>query len=385
MNKKDLAKIKKEFKLNSYSLHVKKIYSVYLKKDNGKIISKDLEDFERMDVEKRELYLENFKKTLTGTIDSKIFELNFKDKSEIHNKLYELNYDDNDGVCEFCDEIVDRIFKNYNYETDIVVNFGVVEYYEESKNKKIKDVDELDEYVQGIKFILCSVNKVEIPKKVLKFDYENRRFKYNTSLDITVNLKSPLDGFMFPSFNQNEANLDKIIYYSSKAKKINMNFVDGVLDCLNKFTAEEEKDKFNEILYETFGDTVNLDCIQEIYEKINEGIEESKNDEELEFFIDKKYMERLFCEAGIEDTDKINSIFDDVCGENYKFNAQNIIPSFKNKSIKIQNDDLEICINPRNLSAVKQIVDENGEKFLVVNINENLNFNGFEIKNEQKK
>ena len=78
MNKKDLADLRKEFKLNSYMMPIKEIYSVYLKKDNGEIITKELNHFEMMDMEKRELYLNNFKKVLTGTIDAKIFELDFK-------------------------------------------------------------------------------------------------------------------------------------------------------------------------------------------------------------------------------------------------------------------------------------------------------------------
>jgi hypothetical protein len=78
MNKKDLSNIRREFKLGSCMLPIKEIYSVYLKKDGGNIITRDLEYFERMEIEKRELYLNNFRKVLTGSLDSKIFELDFE-------------------------------------------------------------------------------------------------------------------------------------------------------------------------------------------------------------------------------------------------------------------------------------------------------------------
>lgn len=52
MNKKDLSNIRREFKLGSCMLPIKEIYSVYLKKDGGNIITRDLEYFERMEIEK---------------------------------------------------------------------------------------------------------------------------------------------------------------------------------------------------------------------------------------------------------------------------------------------------------------------------------------------
>lgn len=73
MNKKVLANLRKEFKDGSYMLPIKEIHTVYLKKDNGEIITQDSRVLGRMDVDTRELYLSNFKKILTGTIDSKIY------------------------------------------------------------------------------------------------------------------------------------------------------------------------------------------------------------------------------------------------------------------------------------------------------------------------
>ena len=77
MNKSDLAGIRKEFKLENELLKVGQIYSVYLKKDNQAIIHSQLEYFDRMDNEKQELYLKNFKKILSGALDTRLFELDF--------------------------------------------------------------------------------------------------------------------------------------------------------------------------------------------------------------------------------------------------------------------------------------------------------------------
>lgn len=180
-----------------------------------------------MEVEKRELYLNNFKKVLTGALDSKIFELDFKNMSEGESEentqriLYgALN--SKERINEYVDKIVNKICENYNYDTDIVISFTKAEYYSSDKREK----ESLDEYVQAIDIILCSVNKVEIPKRMLKFDYAEMRFKPNSALDMIINLNSPIEGFMFPSFTLEYVDVNKIIYYSSKSKNINNIFVE---------------------------------------------------------------------------------------------------------------------------------------------------------------
>mgnify|MGYP001587627225 FL=1 len=83
MNKKELADIRKEFKLENGMIKIEEIYSVYLKKDNVQIdyepiIHSEFDYFDRMDMDKKELFLGNFKKVLTGALDTKIFELDFQ-------------------------------------------------------------------------------------------------------------------------------------------------------------------------------------------------------------------------------------------------------------------------------------------------------------------
>lgn len=143
MNKKDLADIRKEFKLGSYMLPIKEVYSVYIKKDNGEIITRELEHFEMMEVEKRELYLNNFKKVLTGSLDSKIFELDFKELNEekgieVSESTQQILYgalNSKESTAEFGDKIVDKISQNYTYDTDVVINFIRAEYYSGGKKK----------------------------------------------------------------------------------------------------------------------------------------------------------------------------------------------------------------------------------------------------------
>lgn len=419
MNKKDLADLRKEFKLNSYMMPIKEIYSVYLKKDNGEIITKELNYFEMMDMEKRELYLDNFKKVLTGTIDMKIFELDFKmhDPSESKievvegtvvdiNQLESLNDISNQenenesdfistqtilynalssgqSIVEYADMIVEKMAKNYTYETDVVINFVKAEYFKGNKKRREEADESIDDYVQAIEFIVCSVNKVDVPKKALKFDYAEMTFKPNSALDTVINLNSPLDGFMFPSFNSDYVDVNKIVYYSSKAKQMNTVFVEDILDCSIKPTGIEEKESFNAILNTVVGDKIKPETMQEIYERINEKLEYQDEEEDDEPVVDMKEIKSVLEESGIEETENLQSAFEQICGGDYEFKIKNIVPDFNSRSIKIENETTNITITPKELSSIRQVRDKNGKKCLLIELTEDVQINGFKLETEE--
>jgi hypothetical protein len=362
MNSRDLALMRREFKLDSYALPIKEVYSVYLKKDNGEIITQGSKQFGLMDVETRELYLNNFKKALTGSIDSKIFELTFKNINEdVMHGLLQLALSNKTEMTEFANTVVNKIRENFNYDTDIVINFIKSEYYFGAKGKGNKD-----DYVQAIDFILCTVNKVEVPKKVLKFDYSEMDFKTNSVLDVTVNLNSPLDAFMYPSFDdEGYVDPDKIIYYSHKSKDMNRTFIDGVLDCNIKPTAEDERKTFKSILQEVTENSIRPEVLQNIYEDIADKLQDNQ------IMINMKGLE-LLLEDNFINTKPLKNAFMEFCGGDYNFKIKNILPDFGSKSINILNDSMEINIVPEHLQTIKQIKDEDGRTCLNIILNEDV-------------
>ncbi|QAT41238.1 DUF4317 family protein [Clostridium sp. JN-9] len=389
MNKKDLADIRKEFKIGSYNLSIKEVYSVYLKKDNAQIITKELNQFEMMDIEKRELYLGNFKKVLTGTIDSKIFELDFQcenndDSSKNTQQILYKALSNDESIVNCGDQIVDKISKNYTYDTDIVINFVKAEYIKGNKKKSTEGEDSINDYVQAIDIILCTINKVDAPKKVLKFDYSEMKFKPNSALDFVINLNSPLDGFMFPGISSQSVDVNKIIYYSSKSKQINSVFVESVLNCMVKPTAIEEKESFNAIINTVVGGTIKPDTMQEIYERINDKleVEEDKEDED-EPKVNMNDIEKVLEESGVENTDAVKLAFEEVCGKDYEFKVRNIVPDFKSRSIKIENEKTNITITPGDLRSIKQIRNKNGIKCLLIELKDDVEINGLKLETEE--
>ena len=220
MNKKELSDIRKEFKLDNGMIKIEEIYSVYLKKDNVQIdfepvIHSEFDYFDRMDVDKKELFIGNFKKVLTGAIDTKIFELDFQNVEDDDNTqkflTNALKSKTKDEIELHINKIINKITANYRYETDIVVTFIKAEYYIGSSHKH-NDIDEsIHDSMNAFDFILSSVNKIDIPKRTLKFDYTDKEFKANSVLDSVINLNSPLEGFMFPSLSNGYSDFNKCV------------------------------------------------------------------------------------------------------------------------------------------------------------------------------
>ena len=63
-------------------MKIREIFNVYVKKESGEIYHQVSQPFQMLEQEAQELFLTNFKKVLTGNLDTKLFELKFKQDVE---------------------------------------------------------------------------------------------------------------------------------------------------------------------------------------------------------------------------------------------------------------------------------------------------------------
>ncbi|MCM8710358.1 DUF4317 domain-containing protein [Clostridium sp. SYSU_GA19001] len=385
MNKKELNKMKKEFKLDSALLSIKEIYNAYIKKDNGNVIYTDLNYFQMLDAEAQELYLNNFKKIVGGTLNTKLFELQFKITDGYNESQLLLNdmlkSEDKESYIEYNNKFVGKVLENYTYDSDVVVTLIKGEYWRASNSKNKSEIHGEDDVVQALPFIMGTINKVEPFKKTLVFNYKEREFKPSSMLDTYINLKSPLDGFMFPSFENGCLDINKVLFYNSKLKDLNYKFIDKVLNCNMRLTAEEEKNCFTNIIKNVVGESVKPEVIESIYSKISEIQDFAEEDEEATISLSD--MKNILKDIEVKDIEFIDNVFEDSCGKEYKFTVSNILPDFNSKSLKVWNDDISICMNPKNLSGIRQVKGSNGERCLVIELNDDVIVEGFKLTTEE--
>ncbi|MBS4196328.1 DUF4317 domain-containing protein [Lederbergia citri] len=386
MNKKDIANIRKQFKLDNDLLKITHIFNVYIRKESSDIYHQESNPFSMLDREQQELFMINFKKVLTGALDIKLFEVKFQEQAEDHSRfiLHEgLQAEDVDDWKEQMLLIVEKMFKDVQYEKDMVVTFIRGEYFKPTKrNSEEAEVSDRDE-VYTHPFILCSINQTEQPKRSLVFDYIEKEFKSSVVVDSVINLRTPVGGFLYPCFTDNAADVNRVLYSSGKANQPNYHFIENVLNGEEIMTASEDKAVFEEIVKQIVGDQVDTHTLANVYEEINRMMDKDEDEEEEEDTptLDYKDVERVLKVSGVEDfdTDKVEMAFKTVIDdEKYELKASSIVPKYTSKSIKISTKVANISISPKDLRYVRQ-VHFNGKRCLLIEVDEDTEIEGFTL------
>ena len=388
MNKQDIAALRKEFKVDGSYLEIKQIYSVFMQAQSREVIHREGGLFETKDDEVQELFLGNYKKLLTGGLDSKVFELRFNpcEEEESGQKLFYrfLKNESIEELAAVADKVIAKIAEVYSYESDVVINFIKAQYRKAYKKKENQmgasdDGAGFDDTQYAHEFIMCSINKVAVPKRVLRFDPPTGAFSANSAAEIVVNLDSPLEGFMFPAFTDNMSDVNSVVYYTAKANQRNIPFIETVLDCSCTLSASEEKEKFDEIIKAAVGETTKAETIKGIYEKINDAI--TYAGEEDTPTVNMRAIETILQDNGV-DTSSFETICSDIAGGNFDFKASNILPDYSAKSLKIETTNANISISPQNLDALKMVTDSRGVKCLLIEVGEDVEVNGVVLATE---
>lgn len=382
LNKKDIANFKRQFKVNNDLLRIHEIFYVYIMKESSEIYHHQSFPFEMLEKEQQELFIDNFKKVLSGQLDEKLFELKFKRDVEnnsqliLHQGLLSSETEEWKGHML---RLVEKMLTDKQYEMDIVVTFIRGEYMKPVKRKSEEAEESERDTVYANPFILCSMNRTQDPKKELLFDYVEKQFKYNIVVDPIINLKAPLSGFLFPCFTDNAADVNHVLYSAGKKYELSYHFIEEVLNAEEAMTAEDDKVVFEEIVKHVAGEQINTSTLSNVYDEIHRVIEE--NEEEEVPKLDYKDVEKVLRTSGVKDidTEKVESAFKTVLDdEGYEIKASNILPKYTSKSIKIKTKVADLSVSPQELRHVRQ-VHLNGKLYLMIELEETTMIEGFEM------
>ncbi len=352
-------------------------------KESSEIYHQQSVPFELLEQEQKELFLDNFKKVLSGQLDEKLFELKFQRDVENNSQLIlhqGLLSNDTEEWKGHMLQLVEKMLKDKQYEMDIVVTFIRGEYMKPMKRRNEEAEESERDTVYSHSFILCSMNRTQDPKKELLFDYVEKEFKYNFIVDPIINLKKPISGFLYPCFTDNAADVNHVLYSAQKAYELNYHFIEEVLNAEETMTAQEDKIVFEEIVRNVAGDQINTSTLSNVYEEIHRVVEENEEEEEIPK-LDYKDVEKVLKSSGVEDIDpeKVETAFKTVIDdESYEIKASNIVPKYTSKSIKIKTKVADISISPQDLRFVRQ-VQLNGKLCLMIEVEENTVIEGFEM------
>lgn len=374
MNKKEISEIKKLF-ANENSV-ISTICGCYVDGDKNKK-SMMREAFLSLPQDEMHKYMAIFRKCMTGTLGRNILNMEFADAAtEVtvsQQKLMDLRDSElkDDAVLEtFYDEII----ANYNTADNylILLVYGVYDVPGRTSDG-IEMEDASDEIYRHI---LCCICPVKLSKPGLSYNSEQNGF-HERIRDWVVDM--PAMGFLYPAFNERSADVNSILYYSSKAEELKFDFVETVLGCTLPMTAGGQKETFQTIIQDTLGDECEFEVVKEIHEQLTELIEEKKDDE-TPFELGRKEVVNLLAASGVDNRkiEELENNFEEAVGGSMTqpLLASNVASTRK---FEIKTPDVVVQVKPDRTDLVETRMIDN-VPYLLITLSDSVQVNGIDVR-----
>lgn len=374
MNKKEISEIKKLF-ANENSV-ISTICGCYVDGDKNKK-SMMREAFLSLPQDEMHKYMAIFRKCMTGTLGRNILNMEFADAAtEVtvsQQKLMDLRDSElkDDAVLEtFYDEII----ANYNTADNylILLVYGVYDVPGRTSDG-IEMEDASDEIYRHI---LCCICPVKLSKPGLSYNSEQNGF-HERIRDWVVDM--PAMGFLYPAFNERSADVNSILYYSSKAEELKFDFVETVLGCTLPMTAGGQKETFQAIIQDTLGDECEFEVVKEIHEQLTELIEEKKDDE-TPLELGRKEVVNLLAASGVDNRkiEELENNFEEAAGGSMTqpLLASNVASTRK---FEIKTPDVVVQVKPDRTDLVEIRMIDN-VPYLLITLSDSVQVNGIDVR-----
>lgn len=372
MNKKEIAEIKKQFTQERCA--ITRICGCYV--DGEKNKKTELKEaFLSLPEEEMFKYFAIFRKALSGTVGKNLLTMEFPLASEeaggTQDFLMQLrasSLKDENLLEEFYDEIIENYYSVENYL--ILLIHAVYDIPGKSSDGE-EMFDASDEVYDHI---LCCICPVTLSKPGLSYDEESNAF-HTRICDRVVNM--PDIGFLFPAFHDRSTDVHSLLYYAAKPEELRMEFVEPVLGCNLPLSAGDQKETFQTIVEETLGDACDYEVVKNIHEKLNEMIEEKK-DEPDPVVLDRAEVKRLLEYSGVEE-EKLSSFeekYEEAAGTDTCFVASNVANT---RQFEIKTPDVVVKVSPDRMDLVETKVI-NGRKCLVISLDNSVEVNGITVR-----
>lgn len=321
-------------------------------------------------------YFEILRKSLSGTIGKNALNLEFPPSEEseggTEDFLYRLrNSKLNDEA--LLNEFYEKVIGSYDYVGNYLILLITDAYDIPVKTKDNIINDESDEVYD---FIMCCICHVNLSKPGLCYEPSSNAF-HNRIQDWVVDL--PEAAFLYPAFNDRMSDIHACMYYIKNSEETHEDFVKDVLGCSLSLTAKTQKAAFQAIVEETLGTDNNYAIVQNIHENLTEMETDHKNREIAEpLTVNKREVRRIFENAGVdnEKMEVFDKIYDAAVGEQTELFVSNLHNA---RSYEVKMPDVVIKVNPERSDLVRT-EEINGRKCLVIEINDQVEVNGIEVR-----
>jgi transcriptional regulator of met regulon len=372
MVKQEINEIKKLFKQSNCS--ITRICGCYVDGEKNKK-TEFKEAFLALPEEEMFKYFEILKKSLSGTLGKNMINLEFPLASEAAGGTQEFLLKLRDSKLKddaLLDEYYDKIIESYEY----VGNYLILVIHDayDVPGRTSDGIDMEDASDEVYEYILTSICPVNLSKPGLSYNAVENTFQ-NRVRDWVVDM--PETAFLFPAFNDRSTDLHSTLYYSKNAELLKESFIENLLGCPLPLSAGNQKETFHTLVEETLGDSCSIETVKSIHEKLNEMVEEHK--EELQpLMLDKNEAKTLFAGSGVsnEIMEEFDRHFDETAGEDTSLMVSNVMDA---RNFEVKTPDVVIKVKSERTDLIEtKVID--GLECLVVRLDGGVEVNGITVR-----
>ena len=375
MNEKETGEIRRRLKTDKCA--VGSVYGCFVN-EKREIVSEFKNSLGQMYKDDSDSLLNIMRKTLSGTIGKNLIDLEFETSQVVDSDEHRLLSDmrspgaNSDGAVHFFFEQASQcLIMDGCYMMLVIQDAYDVPAFHSDGTKNEEGSDEVFNYC------LCAVCPVKDTKPALGYFLSDNAFRLLSADRV---LCPPELGFMFPTFDDRQANIYNVLYYSKKTDGNHPEFIENVLHMKVPMPADEQKETFNGILTETLDDSCSLDVAvavrNSICEQINEYKTEKKNEEPP--MISKHSVARVLSSCGV-DGEKVEA-FKNRYDESFGAQAELAPGNFVNmRELEVATPDVSIKINSERSDLVEtRVID--GVRYILIRAENGVEVNGVSVK-----
>lgn len=316
MNKKEVLELKRRFKKEAATFT--RVCGCYVDGNHNKICQFG-NTFLNLEEDEFYKYMEIANKALSGTLGNNLLELHFPMEEEAVGGRQQILMALRD--CKLKDEALLDTFYDLVIDTyDHAGNYLIVLFHDAyDVMTRTKDNNNLDESEEVYEYLICAICPVDLSKPGLGFLEDEKRIGPRVR-DWVVGAVDT--AFLFPAFNDRSTDIHSTLFYTKNTKEPHSEFMANGLGCGIERTATEQKMAFHSIVRNVLGaedahtDDVLLDIQQNLSDMIDE-YQETHEDEEDTFLLDKEVVGKLLADSSIpeEKAARIEKSVDEAFGE----------------------------------------------------------------------
>lgn len=372
MIKQEISEIKKLFTPKNCS--ITRICGCYVDGEKNKK-TQFKQAFLSLPEEEMYKYFEILRKTLSGTLGKNLLTLEFPLATENYGGTQEFLMKLRDSKLkddELLDRFYDRIIETYEFVGNYLILLIHDVYDVPGKATDGLEMDDASDEVY--EYLLACICPVALSKPGLSYNAEENAFQ-NRIRDWVVGM--PETGFLFPAFNDRSSDIHSTLYYTKDSEGLRESFVEQLLGCPLPLSAGGQKETFQTIIEETLGETCDIEVVKNIHEKLNEMVEQHKEEPEP-LVLDKNEVKTLLADSGVsnEKLAEFDRHYDETAGESTALFVNNVVNT---RSFEVKTPDVVIKVKPERTDLIETRTI-NGRECLVIELNGGVEVNGITVR-----